>query len=78
MCIHCLRSLIVVFLWGGALGSVMIKALCNKSEGRGLETRLGKLFFSTYIILPAALGPGVYSASNRNEHHKQENDISEE
>jgi hypothetical protein len=23
--------------------------------------------FSVYLILPAALGPGVYSASNRNE-----------
>jgi hypothetical protein len=23
--------------------------------------------FSIYLILPAALGPGVYSASNRNE-----------
>jgi hypothetical protein len=26
--------------------------------------------FSIYLILPAALGPEVYSASNRNEHHK--------
>jgi hypothetical protein len=25
-------------------------------------------FFSIYLILPAALGPGVYSASNRNEY----------
>jgi hypothetical protein len=24
--------------------------------------------FSIYLILPAALGPGVYSASNRNEY----------
>jgi hypothetical protein len=24
-----------------------------------------------YLILPAALGPGVYSASNRNEYEKQ-------
>jgi hypothetical protein len=24
-------------------------------------------FFPIYVILPAALGPGVYSASNRNE-----------
>jgi hypothetical protein len=28
-------------------------------------------FFSIYLILPAALGPGVYSASNRNEYHKE-------
>jgi hypothetical protein len=29
-------------------------------------------FFSVYIIVPAALGPGLYSASNRNEYQKQE------
>jgi hypothetical protein len=27
--------------------------------------------FEIYLILPAALGPGVYSASNRNEYQKQ-------
>jgi hypothetical protein len=30
-------------------------------------------FFSIYIILPAALGTGVYSASNKNEYQKQKN-----
>jgi hypothetical protein len=35
-------------------------------------------FFSIYLILPAALGPEVYSASNRNEYQKQENNISGE
>jgi hypothetical protein len=30
-------------------------------------------FFSIYLILPAALGPGVYSASNRIEYQKQKN-----
>jgi hypothetical protein len=30
-------------------------------------------FFSIYLILPAALGPGVHSASNRNEYQKQKN-----
>jgi hypothetical protein len=34
--------------------------------------------FSIYLILPAALGPVVHSASNRNEYQKQENNISEE
>jgi hypothetical protein len=29
--------------------------------------------FLIYLILQAALGPGVYSASNRNEYHKQKN-----
>jgi hypothetical protein len=31
---------------------------------------------STYLILPAALGPGVYSASNINEYQKQKNNVS--
>jgi hypothetical protein len=33
-------------------------------------------FFSIYLILPAALGPGVHSASNSNEYQKQKNKIS--
>jgi hypothetical protein len=33
--------------------------------------------FSIYVILPAALGSGVYSASNRNEYQEQKN-VSEE
>jgi hypothetical protein len=35
-------------------------------------------FFSIYLILPAALGAGVYSASNRNEYQKQTNNVSGE
>jgi hypothetical protein len=35
-------------------------------------------FVSIYLILPAALGPGIYSASNRNEYQKQKNNISRE
>jgi hypothetical protein len=31
-----------------------------------------------YLILPAALGPGVYSASNRNEYQKQKKNVSGE
>jgi hypothetical protein len=34
--------------------------------------------FSTYLILPSALGPGVYSSSNRNEYQKQKNNVSGE
>jgi hypothetical protein len=33
-------------------------------------------FLSIYLILPATLGPGVYSASNRNKSQKQINNIS--
>jgi hypothetical protein len=36
------------------------------------------LFFSIYLILPAALGPGLYSASNRNEYQKKKNNVSGE
>jgi hypothetical protein len=35
-------------------------------------------FSSVYLILPAALGPGVLSASNENEFQKQANNISAE
>jgi hypothetical protein len=31
---------------------------------------------SIYQILPAALGPGVYTASNINEYQKQKNNVS--
>jgi hypothetical protein len=34
--------------------------------------------FSIYLILPAALCPGVHSASNRNEYQKQKNNVSRE
>jgi hypothetical protein len=33
-------------------------------------------FSSIYLILPASLGPGVYSACNRNEYQKQKNNVS--
>jgi hypothetical protein len=52
-------------------------------EGPGFDSRWGHcfsfLFFppplSIYPILPAALGPGVFSASNRNEYQKHKNNI---
>jgi hypothetical protein len=59
----------------GARGSVVVKALCYKLEGRRFETRWGEWIFSIYLILPAALGPGVHSASNRNEYQKQKNNV---
>jgi hypothetical protein len=34
------------------------------------------MIFSIYLMLPAALGPGVHSASNRNEYQKQKNNVS--
>jgi hypothetical protein len=32
-----------------------------------------EVIFKIYLILLAALGPGVYSASNRNEYQKHKN-----
>jgi hypothetical protein len=62
----------------GVCGSVVVKALCYKPEGRWFETRGGERFLSIYLIFLAALGPGVYSASNRNEYQKHKNNISGE
>jgi hypothetical protein len=56
---------------GQARGSVVVKELRYKPEGCGFETRWGELVSSIYLILPAALGPGVHSASNRNEYQKK-------
>jgi hypothetical protein len=56
----------------------VVKALCYKPEARGFETRLGERILSIYPILPATLGPGVYSAFNRNEYQKQKNNVSGE
>jgi hypothetical protein len=49
-------------------GSVMIEALRHKPKGRGFETRCDNWVLSSYLILPAVLGPEVYSAPNRNEY----------
>jgi hypothetical protein len=56
----------------------VVEELCYKSEGRGFETRRGHRILSIYLILPAALGPGIYSAPNRNEYQKQEYNVSGE
>jgi hypothetical protein len=57
----------------GARGSVVVKALCYKPEGRGFESR-GEWLLSIYLTLLAALGP----ASNRNEYRKHKNNVSGE
>jgi hypothetical protein len=74
------RPLLLTCRWCtmGARGSVVVKALCYKPEGRGFETRWGEWFLSSYLILPVALGPGVYSASNRNEYQRHKNNVSGE
>jgi hypothetical protein len=56
----------------------VLKVLCYKPEGRRVETQRGERIFSIYLILPATLGPGVYSASYGNEYQKQKNNVYEE
>jgi hypothetical protein len=68
--------LLYSYRWGS--GSVVFKALPYKPEGREFETQCGERIFSIYLIFPAALGPEVYSASNRNEYQKQKNNVSRE
>jgi hypothetical protein len=53
----------------GDRGSVVVKGLCCKVTG----SRPDEVKFYIYLIIPAVLGPGVYSASNRNQYQKQKN-----
>jgi hypothetical protein len=52
----------------GARGSLVVKALGYKPEGRWFETRCGEILI--YLILPAAVDAEVYSASSRNDYRK--------
>jgi hypothetical protein len=67
-----------IYIYMGANRSIVVKALCYKPEGCRFETRWGEWFLSSYLILPAALGPGVYSPSKRNEYQKHNNNVSGE
>jgi hypothetical protein len=53
----------------GASGSVVGWALCYKPEGRRFESRWSGYFQFTYSFQPY-YGPGVDSASNRNEYQE--------
>jgi hypothetical protein len=56
-------------------GSVVVKALCYKPDGRRFETRCRELIFTIYVILLATLGPEDYSVPNRNYYQKQKNKV---
>jgi hypothetical protein len=71
-------SSITRYILSAVRATVVVKALRYKPEDRGFETRWRELIFSIYLILPAALGRGVYSASNRNEYQKPKNSVSGE
>jgi hypothetical protein len=55
----------------GACGSIVVKALSYKPNVA--DSIPDEVIFKIYLILPAALGPGVYSASNRIEYQKHKN-----
>jgi hypothetical protein len=48
----------------------------HKPKGRGFQTPMRSLNCSIYLILPVALCPGDYSASNKNEYQKLKNNVS--
>jgi hypothetical protein len=50
----------------GGRGSLVVKTLGYNPEG----SRPHEVKFLIYVILPAAIAPGVYSASNRNKYRK--------
>jgi hypothetical protein len=50
----------------------VVKALCYEKVAGSRSDKVNA-FFSIRLILPAELGPDIYSASNINEYHKQKN-----
>jgi hypothetical protein len=56
----------------------MVEALCYKLGGRTGLRPDEVIEFSIYLILPAALSPGVHLASNRNEYQRKKNNVSGE
>jgi hypothetical protein len=68
-------NLMSVSMYIGARGTEVVEALCYKLEGREFKFWWGHWIFSIYLILPATLGPGVYSDCKRNEYQKQKNDV---
>ena len=49
----------------------MDKVLCYKSEGRWFDSRVSLEFFIDVKSFRSHYGPGVDSASNRNEYQEQ-------
>jgi hypothetical protein len=50
---------------------VVVKALCVKPQGRGVETRRGELIFSNLPNPSGSTRPGFYWSSNRKPYQKQ-------
>ena len=54
----------------GDRGSTLVKVLCYKSESRWFDPRWCRWNFSLTYSLRLHYGPGVDSASNRNEYQE--------
>jgi hypothetical protein len=54
---------------------LVVKALGYKPEGGQVRDPIRRNF-KMYLIIPAALGPGVYSVYNRNEYRKHKRNVS--
>jgi hypothetical protein len=79
----CVCLCVCVCVWGGGVktSSRRYSLQCttlwlrhyatNREVAGSRPTETNEFFFSIYLILPAALGPGVYSVSNRNEYQGQ-------
>jgi hypothetical protein len=57
-----------MFGGGSPLGCSLMHMLQTERSRIRIPIVIYLFFFSIYLILPAALGPGIYSASNRNEY----------
>jgi hypothetical protein len=62
----------------GARGNVVVKHSATSQKDAGSRPGEANEFVSIYLFLPATLGPGVYSAPNRNEYQEQKNNVSGE
>jgi hypothetical protein len=59
---------VVVCSYSGARGGVVVKAPRYKLAGRGFDSQLCHWNFSVTLSYRSHYGPGVDSASNRNEY----------
>jgi hypothetical protein len=54
----------------GDLGTTVVKVLCYKSEGRWFDSRWCHWIFPLTQTFRSHSGPGIDSASNRNEYQE--------
>jgi len=57
-----------MYVYTGARGGVVVKAVRYKPAGHGFDSRLCHCNFSVTQSFRSHYGPGVDSASNRNEY----------